>query len=433
MLDVVVLLGCGAVGKTVLLYWNKVIPFVKYKKMIIIDPRDISLELPENVCHAKVAITRNNYSEVLDLICPNLIIDLSIGVASLPIINYCVDHNISYVNTAQEDWADFPEWDQKRDMYRHSLILRQRMILQNNGRHLNRPTIVLDHGINPGLISHFAKLGIEKMAQLENVSYSTHAEAAHKLSIKTIQVSEIDTQITNKLFDKNTFVNTWSALGFIEEATDPVQIGWGTHEPELTIPGTLHDEHQRFVPIRGMNMIMRGYEPTKGYYNGYCIPHGEAASLPQYLTHGDYRPSVYYVYSPSIIAQHSINNLRERNYISQQNYYILNKSDIESGYDSIGALLIRENGCNFWTGTILNVAEVLDGTNATCVQAACGVLAAIDHVYNNPDQGIIFPEKLDSHRVLQLIRPYLGIFYMDYVDAKLPTEFCKLITTIIDE
>ena len=76
------------------------------------------------------------------------------------------------------------------------------------------PTAVVEHGANPGLISHFTKHALLEIAdralgekifsepQAENIA--THAKArefnhlAHQLGVKVIHCSERDTQITNQ-------------------------------------------------------------------------------------------------------------------------------------------------------------------------------------------------------------------------------------------
>ncbi len=95
----------------------------------------------------------------------------------------------------------------------------------------------MDHGANPGLISHFVKQAIVDIAsraikdgKFDNVIASeisslldkarnkidtrnTFAQLAMKLSIKVIHCSERDTQITDKPKQVGEFVNTWSVEG----------------------------------------------------------------------------------------------------------------------------------------------------------------------------------------------------------------------------
>src|SRR6185369_17667691 len=76
------------------------------------------------------------------------------------------------------------------------------------------PTAVLEHGANPGLISHFTKQGLldiaaasladkkfkakkaEQIAELAKTQQWNHL--AHQLGVKVIHCSERDTQISDK-------------------------------------------------------------------------------------------------------------------------------------------------------------------------------------------------------------------------------------------
>ncbi len=76
------------------------------------------------------------------------------------------------------------------------------------------PTAVVEHGANPGLISHFTKhalldiadraLAEKKFSEPQAEKIATHAKArefnhlAHQLGVKVIHCSERDTQITNQ-------------------------------------------------------------------------------------------------------------------------------------------------------------------------------------------------------------------------------------------
>lgn len=103
-------------------------------------------------------------------------------------------------------------------------------------------TAVVEHGANPGLVSHLVKKSMVDIATraikdgiaaprvekaLEADSYN---ELAQHLGIKVIHIAERDTQVTDKPKQLNEFVNTWSVEGFYEEGIAPAELGWGTHE-----------------------------------------------------------------------------------------------------------------------------------------------------------------------------------------------------------
>jgi homospermidine synthase len=81
---------------------------------------------------------------------------------------------------------------------------------------------------------------------------------AYLLGIKTIHISERDTQLTKDPKKVNEFVNTWSIEGLAEEGVAPAEMGWGTHERNLPNETFFHDEkqgpcNQVCLSTKGMN------------------------------------------------------------------------------------------------------------------------------------------------------------------------------------
>lgn len=418
----VLMIGCGAVGKTTLLYWDIIIPHITYSRITIIEPRDIPFDFGENITHLKLKLTKDNYTTILDQLNPEFVLDLSVGVDTLALVRYCLYKNILYLSTAMENWENHSKWDDNHDLYKHSLVSQQRTALSYNDG-MPKATILLDHGMNPGLISHFTKVAIDNMSGRK---YNSYAEAAYNLGIFAVVCSEVDSQTTNLQYDPNVFYNTWSSVGLIHEGLDPVQVGWGSDEPEI-IGDMVYDKEQRILPIRGMDLKLKSYNPISGEYVGMCIPHGESVSIPRFLTYQIdstqvYRPSAYYVYSPSDIAKKSLDTLRERNYIQQDMEYVLTSNDITSGQDAVGSLIIKNNGECYWAGTIIEKKDVLSDyhpyVNPTCLQVACGVLTGVDYIANNRKKGVIFPEEVDSYRVFELCGRFLGKIRVGYVDYR---------------
>ena len=444
-------LGFGAVAKTVFNMWPIIMKSFM-NKVVIIEPTELNIEryvnkegptyYKEILCY-KIFITRHNYDEVLTRITQkhqiNLIIDLSVNVDSLDMIAWGQHNKIPYINTALEDWKEFEKWDgAKTSAYEHTLYARHKVI-RDTYTDRDCTTMVLEMGMNPGLISHFAKqalhlIAAEKISNNDDgyniallqhsIDTNNHAEIAKALNLATIQIAEHDTQVSMCPKYKDTFYNTWSCIGFVEESTDPAQLGWGTHEktyPESTIIPELvfnrsKTQHQIFLAERGMNVKVQSYEPISGEFTGFCISHGEASSLSYFLQTDDYRPSVYYVYLPCAGAIESLNQLRERNYIMQNNYVIHPSREIAGGYDSVGALMLFNNNKTdtvtaFWAGTIVRdnfAKKISPEINATTVQVACGVLAGINHILKYPKSGVKFPEELDTKEIFDLVSPWLS-------------------------
>ena len=307
-----------------------------------------------------------------------------------------------------------------------------------------RPTTVFDHGMNPGLISHLAKIGLRNAYQYINASSShdiplTHeslSNIAEKSNLLAIHVAELDTQKLKKNipFKTNTFYNTWSGAGMIAEGIDPIQVGhskkhliteynFRTIDDLIGKKGYPASSNLKYYPIRGVdrstNTLVLSDKGEEILSEGFLIPHGEANTLSKYLSTETYTPDVYYVYHPSDVTIRSIDILKKRKYHQQKYIHsVLDQTQLyHRGYDSVGAYLIfgEEVPFGWWIGTVLSVSDVkkmgLKYAGPTEVQVAISYLSCIKWMLENPREGICSPEDLPSEYILELCMPYLGKFY----------------------
>ncbi len=93
-----------------------------------------------------------------------LLIDLAWNIGATDIIGWCHDHNVLYVNTSVEVW-DSLSGIFKDSPYVKSLYWRQMKLRERIKDWKDAPTAIVDHGANPGLISHFAKQGLLDIAK----------------------------------------------------------------------------------------------------------------------------------------------------------------------------------------------------------------------------------------------------------------------------
>ena len=136
--------------------------------------------------------------------------------------------------------------------------------------------------------------------------HARYNELAMLLGVKTIHVSERDTQISQRPKEVGEFVNTWSIEGFREEGIAPCEMGWGTHERTVPPRACFHDEgpqNQICLAQMGCRTWVRSWVPYSEIV-GMVIRHGEAFSISEYLTVRNeykvpiYRPTVHYAYCP---------------------------------------------------------------------------------------------------------------------------------------
>jgi len=281
------IIGCGGVSQCTL---PLLIDYFLLKKQIksitIIDALDQRVKIQEyltryqQIKYRQELITKLNYEEILSryLSENDLLLDLAYNIETRCLLKWCHDHKVCFVNTSVELWNPFGE-AYKNDPRLLTLYHRQMQLIkmQNNSKwNKNGPTAILDHGCNPGLVSHFVKRGLIDMAQyvlnqkdilisinekneLENaLKIKDYPQLAYLLGIKTIHISERDTQLTKDPKKVNEFVNTWSIEGLVEEGAAPAEMGWGTHERNLPDETFFHNENegpcnQICLGAKGMN------------------------------------------------------------------------------------------------------------------------------------------------------------------------------------
>jgi len=298
------------------------------------------------------------------------------------------------------------------------------------------PTAVLEHGANPGLISHFTKQALLDIAarsladrkfdaaRAEKIGHHVAAMEfnllAYELGVKVIHCSERDTQITDRPKEVNEFVNTWSVEGFREEGTTTAEMGWGTHEKELPPLAFEHHDGPRSqicLARMGINTYVVSWVPPDHHIIGMIVRHGEAFTITEKLTvwkdgTAIYRPTVHYAYCPCDSAIVSLYELRGRDYSLQPRIRIMT-DEITSGADILGALVMGHPYQSWWCGSDLDIDEsrrLVPHQNATTMQVAISVVAACMWMLENPRRGVCVPDDLPHDYVLEISKPYLGKF-----------------------
>jgi homospermidine synthase len=363
----------------------------------------------------------------------DLLIDLAWNIDCCEIVQWCHDRGVLYLNTSVEVWDPYTGATEKhpteRTLYwRHGNIRRM-----TAGWRQPATTAVLEHGANPGLISHWTKRGLLDIAgrllddrKVEGAAADeirqlaadhTFNRLAMKLGVKVIHCSERDTQITDKPKQVDEFVNTWSIEGLREEGITTAEMGWGTHEKEFP-PGTYqHSDgprNQICLARMGMNTCVVSWVPHYSI-RGMIIRHGEAFTISDRMTVWEdgrpiYRPTVHYAYCPCDSAIVSLEELRGRDYDLQPSLRIM-RDEIISGTDILGALLMGHAYNSWWTGSVLSIEEsrrLVPHQNATTLQVAISAVAAAMWMVENPDRGVCSPDDLPHEYVLAIASPYLG-------------------------
>jgi len=437
----VLLVGFGAVARCTLpILVNHLSIDPKRITTMDFEPDAAALKpwIEQGMTFVKDRVTPENLGSLLGkyLSTGDMLIDLAWNIDCCEIVQWCHDQGVLYVNTSVELWDPYAGADNKhpteRTLYWRHMNLR-RMISR-----WSQPgaTAVLEHGANPGLISHFTKQALLDIAgralaekkfsgpQAEKVSHHARAREfnhlARQLGVKVIHCSERDTQITDQPKQVNEFVNTWSVEGFREEGTTTAEMGWGTHEKELPPLAYEHPNgprNQICLARMGINTLVSSWVPPDHKIVGMVVRHGEAFTISDKLTVWEdgkaiYRPTVHYAYCPCDSAIASLHELRGYDYQLQSKIRIMT-DEINSGADILGALVMGHPYNSWWCGTDLDIEEsrrLVPHQNATTMQVAISVVAACMWMVENPRRGVCVPDDLPHDYVLEISKPYLGKF-----------------------
>ncbi len=363
----------------------------------------------------------------------DLLIDLAWNIDACELLQWCRDHGVLYVNTSTELWDPYASGENAhpttKTLYWRHMNLR-RMMAKWDGK---GATAVIEHGANPGLISHFTKQGLIDIGEAALAYGKLKGRSAERvqqfmadrefnrlaqaLQVKVIHCSERDTQITDKPKQVDEFVNTWSIEGFREEGTTTAEMGWGTHEKQLPALAFQHKDgprNQICLARMGMNTWVRSWVPDYPIY-GMVVRHGEAFTISDKLTVWDgkkaaYRPTVHYAYCPCDEAIASLNEMRGYNYRLVENQRIMS-DEITGGSDILGALLMGHAYNSWWVGSDLSIEQsrkLVPHQNATTMQVAISVVAASMWMIENPLEGVCVPDDLPHDYVLKIAKPFLG-------------------------
>jgi homospermidine synthase len=436
----ILFVGYGAVAECTLPILLKHIK-VPARNITVMDFEDKAAKLSQwtskGVRFVRDRVTESNMARILakHVGAGDLLIDLAWNIDAGEILQWCHDHGVLYINTSTELWDPYAGGPHtppaQRTLYwRHMQLRRMTAKWKTKG-----VTAVIEHGANPGLISHFTKQGLLDIGKrliadkkvkgraAEDITGFMAARSfnylAQKLGVKVIHCSERDTQISDRPKQVNEFVNTWSIEGFREEGTTTSELGWGTHEKQLPKYAYTHQDgpkNQICIARMGMNVWVRSWVPNYRI-NGMVVRHGEAFTISDKLTVWEgkkavYRPTMHYAYCPADCAIASLNELRGYDYELNKNQRIMN-DEITTGEDILGALIMGHPYKSWWVGSDLSIQEsrrLVPHQNATTMQVAISVVAASMWMMENPAMGVCVPDDLPHDYVLKISKPYLGKF-----------------------
>jgi homospermidine synthase len=470
------LMGQGAIGSGLLFMILKLFK-INLNQITVIDmptklkPKDqlikdvyeiVKLTRGYNKSHNNINVisanvTQKNYKKIFKALAKNdLIIDCVYCVSTLDILKLCQERGSIFVNSCIEIW-NYKDIDSAYNYTIHSRLQE----LNEYAASLEKInfTGMTGIGCNPGMVSVWAQLGIEKINKYYKNDKMLSAE---ELGVRTVHVSEIDTQRTNVPKKVNEYCNTWGSTmePLYEEALAPIEMAFGTHEdiPKKNLTAYEKDKSVIILDRLALNTFAQSYTPIYGNFLGMLIRHEENVTIGNKLsTYKEvkgkliktYSPSVYYVYKPSNDTVASIAELRDRNYHYQDHWRFLT-DEIIDGRDELGLTFFLENGDIFWIGSLLDIDEAREvygnkfnhKMNATTVQVVGGYLSGIMHmmdVHKAGSYGLYTAEDLPYKEVYNKMKPFYGNFVFkkvnkwDYRDINKPYKFTTFVNAQKDK
>lgn len=431
----VVIIGFGSIGRGVL-------PLIE--RHFTYDPHDIHVVEPSDehatflaqrgVRHHRVAITEANHREVLTplLARGGFCLHLSVDTSSLALMRLCRGLGALYIDTVVEPWAGF-YFDQSLPPSARSNYALREAVRAEARAHPGGPTAVSCCGANPGMVSWLLKEALLRLA--DDLGQAPAPVPARRedwaalmrsLGVKGVHIAERDTQARHEPRPIGTFVNTWSVEGFVAEAFQPAELGWGTHERWFPPNGHRHPDGCRaaiYLDTPGLLTKVHTWTPAAGPQYGFLVTHNEAISIADHYTVGsgqtpDFRPTCHYAYHPCDDAVLSLHETLGSGRVPAE-AVILDEHQIVRGADDLGVLLYGHARNALWYGsrlTIQRTRALAPYQNATGLQVTSAVIAGMAWALRHPRAGIVETDEMDHAFCLQVQRPYLGAVEAHYTD-----------------
>ena len=393
-------------------------------------------------------VKKDNFKEVFGKYLEegDILIDFADSVGTRDILRWCAENNIMYINTGETDWSD--NW---YCILRENLLKNKIKEEFKNRKDINKYPIVLQHGNNPGLVSHFVKAGIEYIVKhqfMTNKEYKKLLKEnkfnilAKKLGIKMVHVNDIDLQKVKNDFKDDLLFSPWCIDSFWFEMLSEATMNFGTHEKfDNTNIFKQFDEEHGFIEFKKLAVDVKchTYYPY-GEFDGYLVPHEETITIANSLEVKDdeeiYRPSVMFLYSP---CDYAVKFLKEskvsefdptlpntiqvegtkktlvRGYMYPDKTEIIYKEHIKEGTEYVGVLLIGDNFKPVWIGNRIEMNYLYKKQDSywqtpTITPVAMSALAAVCWMLKNKDKGgIYFPDDILEYKdIIKFAEKYIS-------------------------
>lgn len=423
----IVIFGYGSVGSCVVDWLVSGTLSKRYgatPSLVVIDKQSKPKTFPKNVVYFNTEVTKQNISSLFNhlqtfLDRDAIIIDLMSGTRSLRMLyEACVKHGWRYINTSLDNW----NYDVG---YLSSLINTVAKYRKKwRQKKTTLPTALITHGMNPGIVSHFALVALSYLDKVEYplVSKVHITEVDSQRPVKSKRLHSYTASVKEKVknfggYRKNvrkTVVTTWAPQNYVFEMNSFPSYARGPKTIHATQPATkiwspsyIADPQRKFALMP---------------YNGMTVEHEETFTLRNFFSErgvGNSKTEYRFIYRPcdiclqSLIPKHVIQR-QEQGGGARRGRLIQGGDDVV-GYDTVG-VLIETPSKKIWVGNactpnLHKSNKLLHKHNATVTQVVAGVLSGLWFVLNHPTEGVLFPEEVDEisrNIMLQMAEDILG-------------------------
>ena len=441
-----VIVGYGGVGEATTHVLLKEFP---EKTITVIDFLDKRAKLDplkkQGVNFVQKKIDENNLKDTLKahLKPGGDVIDAAWEISTEKFIEASNELKATYQNTSLEEWpSEVSVKEHHKGEDPSSLTLyRRHAEIEDFSKKMgpNVRTAVIENGANPGWITHALRMGIHDIAKeyikrdlpeaktrefQEAFAAGKLNELARIMNIRVAHIAETDTQVTADRRKRGLYYNVWSIPGIFSEGNEPAEGSLGTHEnPNLLPKGvrfhTSGHKNQFYMDTTGFQTYARSSTP-EGVMFGNVIPHGETTDF-EMITRVEkdgkkiFGVTSHYVYNVPKDTQRSNLEWRKKGFpvptLDQMHYM---NTDIVSGADQLGVLLLGSKVGPWWTGSRLDIdsaRKVVPGGNATTLQVAAELAATLKWMKKHPNGGVLYPRDLPSVEIMSDAMKYLEPWY----------------------
>ncbi len=423
------MVGFGCIGKALMSPLFKLIDVLPEQIIIMTSWKNDKDATVAYGCPIHIeTMTKDTVKSVLDkypMKKGDLLLNVSANVDSLSLVEYCQPLGLVYIDSSVEMWEedldDCNDGSGKCENMDLTLYGCREISTRMRRENPNGATALVNHGANPGMVSHIAKAALLNVATAclpagswkRPYTQVEWAQLAHRLGVKVMHIAERDTQESVLPLGDDEFVNTWSIDAFVTELKQPIEVGWGVHES--VVPSCLlqHSSGPKCAVVLerpGMKTKVRSWTPLQTEYEGFLITHAECVSISAWFTLKDgenviYRPTVLFAYHPSDDAVRSVAKIDGKPKPPIERVMV---DDVKSGRDELGVLLLGHPKNAYWFGSRLSAQEahaLSPLNNATSLQVVGGVLGGLVWVLNNPNEGVVEADEIDFEAVLNIAKP----------------------------